>query len=195
VVNASAERETRNRGGGGAERMRGGEGRTHGAGADAGRFTTKVLPSFCLHFIPFRSRDKSKANMLSLVKHAQYLRFKITNPRHQRPIRQPRERRLYCLSAIQRTLGAFVRAAHGLGCARGLQLAVFVALARSLARLARAKRVLSARPRGNTRNPRFPAAELVAARAGDFGRRRSGSRGLWREGETSFARDGARAGG
>jgi hypothetical protein len=92
-------------------------------------------------------------------------------------------------------MGAFVRAAHGLGCARGLQLAVFVALARLLARLARAKRALSARPRGNARNPRFPAAELVAARAGDFGRRRGGSRGLWREGETSFARNGARAGG
>ncbi|CAN6312322.1 unnamed protein product [Urochloa humidicola] len=35
--------------------------------------------------------DKSRANFLSPVKHIQYLRLKIPNPRRHRPVRQPRE--------------------------------------------------------------------------------------------------------
>jgi hypothetical protein len=56
-----------------------------------------------------------------------------------------------------------VRAAHGLGCAPGLQATVFVALARELARLWRAKIDLSAWLWGNARNPRFFPAKLVTA--------------------------------
>jgi hypothetical protein len=93
------------------------------------------------------------------------------------------------------TWRVFLRAAHGLGCAPGLQATVFVVLACELARLWRAKIDLSAWLWGNARNPHFFPAELVAVRVGDFGRRWGGSRGLWREGESSFARDGALAGG
>jgi hypothetical protein len=75
---------------------------------------------------------------------------------------------LLCRPRSHDAKGAFARAAHGLGCARGLQGAVFVALARLLTRLTRAKTGLSAQLWGNARNPRFFAGELVAARAGDF---------------------------
>jgi hypothetical protein len=79
--------------------------------------------------------------------------------------------------------GTFARAAHGLSCARGLQLSVFVVAAHEVAWLWGAKAGLSAWLSENTENPRFFRVVLVAARAGDFGRRQGGSRGLWREGK------------
>jgi hypothetical protein len=51
--------------------------------------------------------------------------------------------------------GVFARAAHGLGYARGLQLSVFVALAREVAWLRGAKNALSAWLSRNTKNPHF----------------------------------------
>jgi hypothetical protein len=89
--------------------------------------------------------------------------------------------------------GVFARVAHGLGYARGLQLSMFVVLAREVAWLRGAKNALFAWLSRNAENPHFFRAVLMAAREGDFGRRRGGSRGLWREGESSFMRDGRRA--
>jgi hypothetical protein len=67
-----------------------------------------------------------------------------------------------------------VRAAHGLGCARGLQLPLFVALVREVAWLPRVK--MPSQP-GSLQTPKtfvFFRVVLVAAHAGDFVRRRGG---------------------
>ena len=65
-------------------------------------------------------------------------------------------------------MGAFAGAAQRLGCAFGLQLAVFVSLAHSEAWLPAAKIAVSAWPWGNAARVRFFPAWSLAARGGRF---------------------------